>query len=171
MKKLIVVAIVTLTALNVSAQTKLKFGWVNSSDLLDIMPERKKAAATLDSIVKVEENIIKILNDEYARKADEINKKGATMPPDVLRKAQEDLGKIEDGIYLQTQNSRDKVTTLEKNLITPILDKVANAIKEVGKENGYTYIFDVSLGQVLVYPDADNVVKLVKKKLGIPVMD
>lgn len=93
------------------------------------------------------------------------------MTPDQLAKAQDELAKIEDAIYLQTQSSRDKVSSKEKDLINPILDKVANAIKDVGKENGYTYIFDISLGQVIVYPESDNILKLVKKKLGLPVMD
>jgi CBS domain-containing protein len=41
------------------------------------------------------------------------------MTPDNLRKAQEELAKIEDAIYLQTQTSRDKVSTKEKDLINP----------------------------------------------------
>jgi outer membrane protein len=171
MKKLAIVAILALSALSVNAQVKIKFGWVNSAELLDIMPDKKKAAATIDSMVKAEEAIIKILNDEYEKKAKMLSTTGTTMMPDQLRKAQEDLAKIEDAIYLQTQTSRDKVSTKEKDLINPILDKVALAIKDVGKENGYTYIFDISLGQVIVYPEGDNVLKLVKKKLGLPVMD
>ena len=171
MKKLAIVVLLAASALSLNAQVKAKYGWVNSAELLDIMPEKKKAAATIDSLVKGEEGIIKILNDEYDKKAKKLSTTGGTMTPDQLAKAQDELAKIEDAIYLQTQSSRDKVSSKEKDLINPILDKVANAIKEVGKENGYTYIFDISLGQVIVYPESDNILKLVKKKLGLPVMD
>lgn len=171
MKKLAIVVLFAVSALSLNAQVKAKYGWVNSAELLDIMPDKKKAAATIDSMVKAEEGIIKILNDEYEKKAKKLSTTGGTMTPDQLAKAQDELAKIEDAIYLQTQSSRDKVSTKEKDLINPILDKVANAIKEVGKENGYTYIFDISLGQVIVYPESDNILKLVKKKLGLPVMD
>jgi hypothetical protein len=37
----------------------------------------------------------------------------------------------------------------------------------VAKENGFTYIFDVSAGSLLYQPESDNVLSLVKTKLGI----
>ncbi len=171
MKKFIALAALVAFSITLNAQTKLKFGWINSGELLEVMPEKKKASSTVDSMVKIEESILKMLNDDYAKAVDKLNKTGATMTPDQLRKAQEDLAKIEDALYMQQQSAQEKVSKAEKELIDPILDKIFKAIKEVGTENGYTYIFDISLQQVLVYPETDNVLKLVKKKLGIPVMD
>ena len=49
--------------------------------------------------------------------------------------------------------------------ITPIRAKAMDAIRVVAKENGYTYIFDVNA--VIVAPPGDDVLALVKKKLGI----
>lgn len=171
MKKLAIIALLALSALNVNAQVKAKYGWINSSELLDIMPERKKAAVSIDSMVKAEESIIKILNDDYESKLKKLNTEAAKMTPDQLARAKDELAKIEDAIYMQTQGARDKVQKKEQELLNPLLDKVSTAIKDVAKENGYTYVFDISLGQVLVYPDGDNMIKLVKKKLGLPVMD
>lgn len=171
MKKLIIAIALLAAGTTAQAQTKLKFGWINSTELLDVMPEKKKAAATLDSLVKVEENIIKLLNDAYEKKAKDIETNGLKMTPENLKKAEDELNKIEEGIYLQTQTSRDKISAKEKELVDPILDKISETIKTVGKEEGYTYIFDISLNQLLVYPDGDNVLKSVKKKLGLPVMD
>ncbi len=171
MKKLIIAIALFAAGTTAQAQTKLKFGWINSTELLDVMPEKKKAAATLDSLVKVEENIIKLLNDAYEKKAKDIEMNGSKMTPENLKKAEDELNKIEEGIYIQTQTSRDKISTKEKELVDPILDKISETIKTVGKEEGYTYIFDISLNQLLVYPDGDNVLKSVKKKLGLPVMD
>ena len=171
MKKLIIAIALFAAGTTAQAQTNLKFGWINSTELLDVMPEKKKAAATLDSLVKVEENIIKLLNDAYEKKAKDIEMNGSKMTPENLKKAEDELNKIEEGIYIQTQTSRDKISTKEKELVDPILDKISETIKTVGKEEGYTYIFDISLNQLLVYPDGDNVLKSVKKKLGLPVMD
>jgi len=171
MKKFIALAAILAFSINLNAQAKLKFGWINSTELLEVMPEKKKASAKVDSMVAVEENILKMLNNDYSKAVDKLNKTGGTMTPDQLRKAQEELGKIEDALYMQQQSAQEKVTKAEKELIDPLLDKIFNAIKEVGNENGYTYIFDISLQQVIVYPEGDNVLKLVKKKLGIPVME
>ena len=50
----------------------------------------------------------------------------------------------------------------------PIMDKALNAIKAVGKENGFTYIFDMSQGGILFNADnTEDVLPLVKKKLGL----
>ena len=43
-----------------------------------------------------------------------------------------------------------------------------NAIKEVGKENGFTYVFDLSAGGILYFADnTEDILPLVKKKLGL----
>jgi outer membrane protein len=49
----------------------------------------------------------------------------------------------------------------------PILEKADKAIKDVAKENKYDYIFDASGGAILFAKDSDNVLSLVKTKLGI----
>jgi outer membrane protein len=56
----------------------------------------------------------------------------------------------------------------EQDLINPIIEKAKKAIEQVAKENGYTYIFDTSVGAVLYWEESDNVLSLVKKKLNLP---
>ncbi len=51
-----------------------------------------------------------------------------------------------------------------------LLTKADKAIKDVGKENGFIYIFDVSQGSSVVYFDetkSTNVMPLAKAKLGL----
>ena len=55
----------------------------------------------------------------------------------------------------------------EKELLQPIIDRAKQAIAEVAKENGYTYIFDTSAGTLLYQQDSDDILALVKKKLGL----
>jgi outer membrane protein len=47
------------------------------------------------------------------------------------------------------------------------LDKADKAIKDVAKEKGYDYIFDASNGVLLHAKDGDNILSMVKTKLGI----
>ena len=52
-------------------------------------------------------------------------------------------------------------------LTKPLIEKIQNAIKAVGKENGFTYILNGN-EQIILYSDGGiNVLSLVKKKLGI----
>ena len=51
--------------------------------------------------------------------------------------------------------------------MAPFIEKAKTAIKEVAKENKYTYVLN-AIEDVVIYKDeTDNVMPLVKKKLGI----
>jgi outer membrane protein len=52
-----------------------------------------------------------------------------------------------------------------QELLAPIQKKALDAINTVAKENGYAYI--ISKDQLLVSPPADDILPLVKKKLGL----
>ncbi|MEI3155732.1 MAG: OmpH family outer membrane protein [Odoribacter sp.] len=62
----------------------------------------------------------------------------------------------------------DNLDKEQKSLMQPIIDKAMNAIKAVGKENGFTYIYDMNGGAILYAADnTEDVLPLVKKKLGL----
>ena len=48
-----------------------------------------------------------------------------------------------------------------------MLEKANTAIEAVAKENEYSYILDTSAGVVLYFPETDDILPLVKTKLGI----
>ena len=54
-------------------------------------------------------------------------------------------------------------------LFKPIQEKVDKAIKEVGKENGFVYVFDTGSGVLLYFDEtkSTNIMPLAKAKLGI----
>ncbi len=56
----------------------------------------------------------------------------------------------------------------QQEMLQPIIDKANNAIKEVARENGFIYIFDIAGGTILYYSEKSvDILPLVKKKLGI----
>jgi len=57
---------------------------------------------------------------------------------------------------------------LRQKLLAPVQQKIVNAIKSVGDEKGYTYVFDLAAGNlVYVSTTAEDATPLVKTKLGI----
>lgn len=77
-----------------------------------------------------------------------------------LQKKQGDLQKAQ-------QKAQEEVLAKQESLFQPVIDQVDAAIKAVGKENGYDYIFNTNGGSIIHAGDADDVTALVKKKLGI----
>ena len=55
----------------------------------------------------------------------------------------------------------------EQELLEPILAKARTAIENVAKEGEFTYIFDSSMGSILYANESENVMSLVKNKLGL----
>ena len=56
----------------------------------------------------------------------------------------------------------------QETLLAPITDKIQKAIQAVGAENGFTFIYDLSIPAILYSGNgAEDVTPLVKTKLGI----
>ena len=59
----------------------------------------------------------------------------------------------------------NKYAQKQQDLIAPIQKKAVDAVQTVARENGYAYV--ISKDALLVSPPADDLLPLVKKKLGI----
>lgn len=55
----------------------------------------------------------------------------------------------------------------EEELTAPIIARARKAVEDVAKESGYTYIFNSTDGLLLYATPSDDILPLVKKKLGI----
>ena len=74
---------------------------------------------------------------------------------------------LEQRIQAFQQNAQNALQQKEQELLEPILSKARAAIEDVAKEGKFTYIFDSSMGSILYADESENVMTLVKKKLGL----
>jgi outer membrane protein len=170
MKRVIIIALVAiLSSVNASfAQKGNKFGHINSSELLGLMPERKVAAAKMDSITKDVQSQLEEMMNEYRTKQEKYSAEAPKMSELLKKDKEEELGNLATRIQNFQQQAQAALEQQEQELITPIIDKAKKAIEQVAKENGYTYVFDTSIGAVLYWEESDNILALVKKKLNLP---
>lgn len=165
---LAVVFIVTLAGQKAEAQN-FKFGHINSDELVKSMPEYDSAMAKLQKLQKDLLNQLEIMQVELNNKADAYNKESKTLTDIVRQSKEQELQDIQTRIQnFQTQAQ----TTLQEEqttLTAPIFNKIDKAIKDVGKEGGFIYVFDVAKGQVLYFDEIKsiNILALVKTKLGL----
>ena len=61
----------------------------------------------------------------------------------------------------------EDMATLRRQLLQPLVNKLDEAVRVVGKEGGYQVIFDTSNGSALFAAESDDVTALVKAKLGL----
>lgn len=169
MKKTLIALFVAMVSLcgTSMAQETIKLGHINSSDLMQIMPGREEAQATLQKDVDELQATLKNMQNELEQKYnDYVGKKDQLS--DLIRQTKErELQDMGNRIQEFQETAEKKLQDRQQEVLKPIIDRARKAIEEVAKENGYTYIFDTSVGALLYQQDSDDILPLVKKKIGI----
>lgn len=159
-------ALVLLTASAVVAQTP-KFGHINSTQLLTMMPETKLADSSLQKFGSSLESQLKTMSAEYDSKVNDFKEKQNSMSEPILSAKAKEISDLEGRITDFQQSAQQSIQKKKEELYSPIIKKAENAIHEIGKDKGYTYIFDSGVGVLLYYQDSDDIMNLVKGKLGL----
>lgn len=167
-KRIIILSIIALFfGVNTFAQTKIKLGHIDSMELLKQMPGRDSAQKILENYSKTLEKQITAMQTELENKYNDYVANQATMSQLIQQTKMKELQDLQSRIEAFQTSAQKDLQEKEKELIQPIIDKAKKAIEETAKENGYTYIFDSSVGVLLYYENSDDIMALVKKKLGI----
>lgn len=167
LKTLLLILILSLSGFGINAQNK-KMGHINSNDLLLLMPERKEAETKIQEEAKKLEQQLSTMTAEYQTKVTDYQTNSATMTDLIKQTKAKEIQDLEQRIQDFQQNAQESLQKKEQELLKPIIEKAKKAIEDVAKEGGYGYVFDTSAGVILYSPEGDNVMSLVKKKLGLP---
>lgn len=169
MKKISSLLIVMIAVVaSTYAQKVNKFGYLNSSELISLMPETAKADSAVDKYTAELDALGQQMYAEYQKKTTDAQAKAKTMTEAELDVVGRELADLEKRITDFQQSAQDKIGSKKDKLYAPILQKANDAIKSVAKANGYTYIFDSASGSILFADEADDVMPLVKAFLKLP---
>ena len=146
----------------------LKFGHINSQELLTSMPESDSAQATIEKLAGDYEKQIEEMRVELNKKYDDYltNRDSYT---DLIRQTKEaDITEMQQRIANFEQVAQQDLQQQQQQLIQPVLEKANTAIKEVAEENGFIYIFDISRGNPVYFSEGSiDILSLVRTKLGL----
>ncbi len=147
----------------------LKFGHINRNELIQSMPEFDTARAQLERLNKELSNQLELLQVEYNNKAEAYLKESKNLTDLVRQTKEQELQDFQNRMQTFQQNASNQLQEKQTALFNPITQKADKAIKDIGKENGFMYIFDLSGGQVAYFDETKsiNVLPLVKTKLGL----
>lgn len=159
--------VILLSSLNFSYSQKIKIGYIDSNELLSAMPERAEAEKKLQEYAKELQNQLQAMTAEHDSKVQDFQSKQAMMTDVIKQTKIKEISDLEQRIQdFQTQAQLD-LQKKEQELMQPMIDKAKKAIKEVAKENGYTYILDAASGIILFADESENILPIVKKKMGL----
>lgn len=167
MTRILAILCGVLLGISVQAQSPLKFGHINSTQLLSQMPETKAADSSLQKFGASLENQLKTMTAEYQGKIADFKSKEGSMADPIREAKLKEISDLEERIQSFQESAQSSMQKKKEELYTPILKKAEEAINAVAKEKGFSYIFDSSAGTLLFAQESDDVLPLVKGKLGL----
>ncbi len=165
MKKLLLGAVMALGMMSASAQVKI--GYINTDELMSIMPEAAKINTELNEYQTTLQQQGITLQKEAEAKRDQYFKDSATFSNSKKEIVRDELVKLYARLQNYDQEIQEKAQQYAQTKIAPLKVKALDAIKAVAKEKGYTYVIDESSSSLLVMPPGDDLLPAVKTKLGI----
>ena len=132
-----------------------------------LMPELKDIQARMDSLNKQYENLLMQMQEEYQKKLQDYQQKQNTLPEAMKQIQEEELYSMQQRLQTTYQTAQQDVEQKRGEYLKPVNERMSKAIQEVGADNKYTYIFDSAAAVYIDPNNADNVMPLVKAKLGI----
>jgi outer membrane protein len=162
------IILVAVAGQNSMAQS-FKFGHVNSDELIQALPEFDSANVRLEKFRKELINYLELMSVELNNKNEAYNKDSKNLT-DLVRKTKEtELVDLQRKIQEFQTNAQQQMQDKQVEFFKPVYERVDKAVKDVGKENGFLYIFDIAKGALLYFDEtkSTNVMPLCRAKLGL----
>lgn len=167
MIKKVLLALVLALPLSTFAQ---KFGVVDLDAIFTAMPEATAMQTQLvDTSKKYEEEYGKIAEELNRRIADFQSLQNDTTTPESIKERRiQEIQELQQKADQFRNTAEQDLARLRETLMTPIQTKLTEAVKAVGAEGGFTFVFP-NEPSLLLYTGTDvvNVSDLVRAKLGL----
>ena len=166
MLKKIALLLMLVLPMSVFAQ---KFGHIKTQEILTVMPEYTKAQTDIQTMQKQYEDEMKRLQDEINKKFAAYQQEQANLPKNIQERRQKELQELNERGMQMGQDAQQQLQQSWLQMLEPIAKKIDDAIKAVGQEGGYIYIFDLNATQIPFINEtySTDVTSAVKAKLGL----
>jgi outer membrane protein len=168
MKTIVTFSFIAVLALLGGVVNAQKFGHINSQELLASMPESDSAQATIERMALEFEDQLEEMQVELNNKYDNYltNRDKYT---DLIRQTKEsEISDMNERIQQFQGIAQQELEGQRNNLLRPIIERANNAVQTVAEENGFIYVFDLSLGNPIYFSEESvDILPMVKEKLGL----
>lgn len=147
---------------------QISVAYVNTSELLDQMPEKAQASQQLLTLSEDYEKELALMQNDYNKKYSDFITYQASLSENIKLRRMQELTELENRIVKFMELVQEDIKNQEKVLLEPLKQKINDTIRAVGIEHNFTVIYDLANpGIVFVSPNAINANPYVKSKLGI----
>ena len=167
--KIILLALVVVSATATVKAQQIKLGYISSQDLIMAMPERDSAQVKFEAYALELQDQLELLQVEFNTKYQKFQKEVNTYSEAIREMKAKELNDLNTRMQESQQVAEQDLQRMQGDLYTPIFEKADEAIKKVAKANGITAVFEASQGAMLYFDENTmiDLLPLVKKELGI----
>lgn len=167
MKKSLIAILFILFSVAAHSQTKGKTGHLDISALYSAMPELIAANEEYLNFYKELDTAIKIMENDFRAKMKFYEDHSSTMSDFLKQSKEKEINDLQTQIKSFRKSAQEELTKKQASLLEPIQKKAKDAIQSVAKEKGYKYILNYNENNILYAEPSDDIMPLVKQKLGI----
>jgi len=165
--KAVLIITLMVAATTAWSQSNLKIGYIDSQALIEMMPEKDTVESQLIAYQRSLEEQIGAMYLEYQNKVADYTNNMDGMSDIIKQTKEREIADLETRITEFQQSAEQDFAQKQQELYDPLVTKAKDAINEVASSNGYSYILDISMGVVLYYEGGEDVLPLVRAKLGL----
>lgn len=168
MKKVFSILIILCATVISKAQTKVAH--INSSELIELMPETDTISMKLEKIRQTWETLLTEKQKETQAKYQALMEivDDESVPTSVKEVKSQEIDNLQKQYQEMQKTGTEAMQKEQESLLTPLYARVKETIAAVAKANGYAYVMDSSEGGGLIYSDSSyDLMPLVKAKLGL----
>lgn len=162
------VVVLLLAIGSVNAQQPMKFGHINSAEILQSMPELKAIEAQMETEFQEKEAQLTTMQEDLQTKQQSYQQAVQSLSAAERSAREQELMELNQKVQNYYMLSQQQIKAKQNELQAPVIQKLKAAIQEVGDEEGFLYIFEMtSRVPVFASDKSIDVAPLVKAKLGI----
>jgi len=149
------------------AQNPIKIGYIDFNTLIAAMPGIDTVKIKLQKYQQSLSDQMDAMGAEFENKYLDYQSKSSGLSDLIKQTKEKELSDLQGRIDAFKSKAQQDFQTKQQELLQPIISKAKDAVKEIAKENKYTYVIN-SIEDIMLYAEpTDDIMPLVKKKLGI----
>ncbi len=144
----------------------LKVGVVDSRRAMVSSKEGRSAEKVVSGLVDKMKKRIEPKDNELKRLGEEFESQRSVLSPEALEERRLDLVKRQRDLERDMREAQDELEIENRKLMQPIIKKVDEVLKKIGKDKGFTVILEKGTPGVLYFQDSLDITDLVIQGLN-----
>lgn len=144
MIKKILLAMLLFAPMAMMAQKVAHFDYPK---VMQSLAEFQTAQTALEELGQRYSNELKTLQDEITRKYETYRQQADSLPENMRARKEQELNDMGQRYQQAQQDNEAAFQKARAEKMQPLVEKIVNAVNAIAKEDGYTYVIDLSSAQ------------------------